>query len=110
MRGVGMIEARGRPRLAEETIGRLPLRGEAGVEDLDRGEATEERLLGAVDGAVAALADPLFQHEVTERPADERITNLRLRAHDIDLARPYSPMQRAWGQTQRVEGISRVRR
>ncbi len=58
---VVVIEARGRARLAVEARDRLGVGGQLGAQDLHRHRLVHERVGGAVDGAHAALAEPLDQ-------------------------------------------------
>ena len=75
---VVVIEARGRARLAVEARDRFGVGGELGAQDLDRDRLVHERVGRAVDGAHAALAEPLEQTIAAAEHATEQSIGRRI--------------------------------
>ena len=69
----GMIECRHGPRLADEAGLRVLVEAEIPPQELERGTTAEARILGDVDDAHAAGAQPADHVVGTERAADQRI-------------------------------------
>ena len=69
---VVVVEARGRARLAVEARDRFGVGGQLGAQDLHRHRLVHERVRGAIDGAHAALAEPLDQTVAAAEHATEQ--------------------------------------
>ena len=69
--GVGVVEARGQARLAQEPLGPGPGEGAVAPHHLDHRVATQELLLGPVDLAQTAAADVLDHAEAAQQPAEQ---------------------------------------
>ena len=74
VRRVRMIEPRRQLRLAHEALEHDLVVAQPLVQDLDDRLATEQRLLAAIDRAEPALADPLAEHELAERPTAQVVS------------------------------------
>ena len=88
---VRMVQRRGGAGLALEALQRLPGRGELGRQELERDLAAQPRVLGLVDDAHAAAADP-----VEDAVVGQRWCRSRKSRHPSRLDRPPMSPQQAW--------------
>ena len=70
---VRVLQGGGDPRLAREALAEARGLGEVGRDDLDGGPAPEVEVLGAVDHAHAAAADPLLDPVAGDHRAEARV-------------------------------------